>query len=332
MGTIIGAGFATGQEIYIFFAKYKMYGIIGIIISSFIISYVLYIVLKNINTNNFKNYSEYISHIFKNNKFFCYLNQNIITIFLLLTFYIMELGFASLLYQQYGISKYIGMLIITVLSYVVLKGNVQSVIKINVILIPILIVALLYISIKGIHILGLEQINLETNTVNTKMMFLVNAIIYSSYNFIMLLPLITGINEKNLTIKQIKIICLAIFLIIVISNILLLMLLNIIDVNGIEIPLIYIANYISNNDIILCLILILLAIFTSVVCVGYSFLNNISKTPKKYNRNLLMMCSASFLLIEFSFANTMQITYTFLGILGIIQILAIIYMNFRRYI
>jgi len=181
--------------------------------------------------------------------------------------------------------------------------------------------------------LGIGQVNLAvntTNTANTNMMFLINAIIYSSYNFIMLLPLITGINEKNLTIRQIKVICSAIFMIIVISSVLLLMLLNILNVNGIEIPLIYIANYISNDAVILCLVLILLAIFTSVVCVGYSFLNNVSKTPKKYNRNLLMMCGVSFLLVEFSFANTMQITYTFLGILGVMQILAIIYANFRK--
>ena len=34
IGTIIGAGFASGKEIYIFFAQYEEIGIIGAIIAS----------------------------------------------------------------------------------------------------------------------------------------------------------------------------------------------------------------------------------------------------------------------------------------------------------
>jgi len=268
-----------------------------------------------------------MEQIFDNKKFICYLNENIINIFLLLTFYVMELGFASLLFQQYGISKYVGMLIISGLIYIVLRGNVQSVVKTNIVLVPILVIAMLYISIRGIGGRGIEQINLVSETNN---MFIINAILYSSYNFIMLLPLLTSLNEKNITKKEIKIIVLGIFFIIAISSIFIVVLLSIFDVSSVEIPIIYIANFIGNDVVILGIILILLAIFTSVVCVGYSFLNNISKTRKKYNRNLFIMCAVSFLLVEFSFASTMQIVYTFLGIVGILQILAIILANFRK--
>ena len=284
-------------------------------------------VLNQMRQKNFKNYSEYIEQIFNNNKFLCYLNENIINIFLLLTFYVMELGFVSLLFQQYGISKYIGMLIISGLIYIVLRGNVHSVVKTNILLVPILIIAMLYISISGIKCFGMEQINLFSEQNN---MFIINTILYSSYNFIMLLPLLTSLNEKSITKKEIKIIVLSIFIIMVISSIFIILLLNMFDISNIEIPIIYIANFISNEAVILGIILILLAIFTSVIGVGYSFLNNISRTPKKYRRNLFVMCGISLLLVEFSFASTMQVVYTFLGIVGIIQILAIILANFRK--
>ena len=191
----------------------------------------------------------------------------------------MELGFISLLWQQYGISKYIGMFVITLLSYIVLRGNVQSVVKTNIVLIPILIISMLYISISGIKIFGIEQVNLYAEP---NKMCIVNAVIYSSYNFIMLFPLITSLNEKNMTKKEIKIIAIITFIIITVSSIFILMLLNIVNIDGVEIPIIYITNFIGNNEIILGVILVLLAIFTSVVCVGYSFLNNISKTKKAY--------------------------------------------------
>lgn len=239
----------------------------------------------------------------------------------------MELGFINLLFQQYGISKYIGMLIITVLVYFVLIGNVKNVIKVNVFLVPILIISMLYISITGIIKFSNNEIALLTNVDN---MFIIDAILYASYNFIMLLPILVSANDEKITKKEIKISCISIFIILVIFSILILMLLNYFDVSKIEIPIIYISNFINNESVILGAILILLAIFTSIICVGYSFLNNISKSKGKYKRNLIIMCLFSFLIVNFSFASTMKITYTFLGVLGFIQILLIILANFRK--
>ena len=45
IGTLIGAGFASGQEIYIFFYQYGINGILGITISSILLGYVVYKVL-----------------------------------------------------------------------------------------------------------------------------------------------------------------------------------------------------------------------------------------------------------------------------------------------
>lgn len=287
----------------------------------------LYFVLNYIKKYRIKNYDEYINKLFNKNKFLSYLNENIITIFLLFTFYIMELGFINLLFQQYNISKYIGMAIISISVYFVLIGNVKNVIKVNVFLVPILILAMLYISISGITKFSNTELNLLTNNNN---MFIIDAILYASYNFIMLLPLLVSINDEKITKKEIKIVCISIFTILVISSILILILLNYFDISNIEIPIIYISNFINNESVIIGVILILLAIFTSIICVGYSFLNNISKSKKIYKRNLIIMCLFSFLIVNFSFASTMKVTYTFLGVLGFIQILLIILANFRK--
>ena len=157
----------------------------------------MYIVLNYIKNYNIKSYDEYVSKLFGKNKFLSYLNENIITIFLLFTFYIMELGFINLLWQQYGVSKYISMLIISVLVYVVLIGNVKNVIKVNVFLVPILIISMVYISISGIMKFSSSEITLSTDYSNT---FIIDAIIYASYNFIMLLPLIVSIKDEKITI------------------------------------------------------------------------------------------------------------------------------------
>ena len=49
IGTLIGAGFASGQEIYLFFFSYGIKGLIGIFISSIIIGFVIYKTFNIIN-------------------------------------------------------------------------------------------------------------------------------------------------------------------------------------------------------------------------------------------------------------------------------------------
>ncbi|MCI9062847.1 MAG: hypothetical protein HFJ15_10945, partial [Romboutsia sp.] len=42
IGALIGAGFASGQEIYLFFYKYGIYGIWGLVICSGLIGLIIY--------------------------------------------------------------------------------------------------------------------------------------------------------------------------------------------------------------------------------------------------------------------------------------------------
>ena len=52
IGTLVGAGFASGREIYLFFGQYGIKGLIGIIISGTLSASIIYIVLKTINEKN----------------------------------------------------------------------------------------------------------------------------------------------------------------------------------------------------------------------------------------------------------------------------------------
>ena len=63
IGAIIGAGFASGQEIYIFFLSYKKEGILGIIISCTLLGTTIYKSLKIILENNIENYKEFLEYI-----------------------------------------------------------------------------------------------------------------------------------------------------------------------------------------------------------------------------------------------------------------------------
>ena len=57
IGTLIGAGFASGQEVYLFFYSYGIKGIIGIFISSILMEIVIYKTLILVKENDINNYN-----------------------------------------------------------------------------------------------------------------------------------------------------------------------------------------------------------------------------------------------------------------------------------
>ena len=60
IGALIGAGFASGQEIYSFFYTYGEKGIIGIIVTSTLTSVLIYKTLKMVCQNEITTYNEFL--------------------------------------------------------------------------------------------------------------------------------------------------------------------------------------------------------------------------------------------------------------------------------
>lgn len=144
IGTLIGAGFASGQEVYIFFFSYGVKGLLGIIISSTLIGIVTYKTLKIIHKNNISNYKDFLDIIVKNNKIKEIVNI-VVNIFILASFYIMIAGFGAYLQQEFNLNSIIGSGILAIMCLLIFKTNVKGFIKVNEILIPVLIFIITFI-------------------------------------------------------------------------------------------------------------------------------------------------------------------------------------------
>ena len=142
IGTLIGAGFASGQEIYTFFFSHGINGMIGIIVSGSIIGLTIYKTFKILEKNNIKNYKEFLNVFIKNDKIKEFANA-IINIFILVSFYIMIAGFGAYLKQEINLNSILGSSILAILCFILFKTNINGIVKINEILIPILIAVVL---------------------------------------------------------------------------------------------------------------------------------------------------------------------------------------------
>ena len=117
---------------------------IGITISSIIIGITIYKTFKIVEKNEIKNYKEFLDYFIKN-EIVKELINSIINIFILVSFYIMIAGFGAYLEQEINLNSFIGSAILAVMCCILLKTNINGIVKINEILIPILIIVVLTI-------------------------------------------------------------------------------------------------------------------------------------------------------------------------------------------
>ena len=151
IGTLVGAGFASGKEIYSFFmVENSAIAIVRVFISSSIIGIVVYRVLKICSIGEINTYQNFCG-IIKNKMFSNFLN-NIVTIFLAISYFAMISGFSSFMNQEFNLNKFVAGGIIVLICYYVFMNDIKGLIKISDYLIPGLIIFIFIISSKDIYI------------------------------------------------------------------------------------------------------------------------------------------------------------------------------------
>lgn len=327
IGALIGAGFASGQEIYAFFYKYGVNGLLGLIICSILTGFVIYktfriLLNSNRNIDNYENFLNII--INKKTKFIKIINL-IINISLLITFFVMVSGFGAYFEQEFRINKIIGATILAIICFVVFMTDIKGVTKTNSVVVPILILCILIIGIFNLKNLDINLIgkNLDCQINGAKWIW--QSIIYCSYNMLLLIPVLVSIKNYIKSEKQIKYISIFCGLIVFILalNVYMLLVKVDIDFSLIEMPAVYV---ISKNYSVLRFvygIIILLSIFTTAISVGIGFLDNIVKNKRYFPQFAAIMCITSVIISNFGFSNLVNFSFPIFGYLGLIQMFLI---------
>ena len=322
IGTLIGAGFASGQEVYLFFFSYGMKGLIGILISSIIIGVVIYSTFNILNKYKINTYKDFLNILIPKNTKLKIIANFIINIFILITFFIMIAGFGAYFEQEIGINRLVGSLILAIITFIVFMTSIKGVVKVNELIVPILIGFIFIIgiiSMKNIHILNLENYVIRTNYTN----FALSAVLYSSYNSILLIPVLITLNNYVKNKKQIFYISfISAIVTILLSVIIFLLLVRVdVDISKLEMPVVYVVSNMFKILRYIYGVIILGSIFTTAISLGVSFLQNTAKNKKGYTQISIIMCITSVIISKFGFSNLVSLLYPIFGYLGLIQIL-----------
>lgn len=323
IGALIGAGFASGQEIFSFFYIYGKNGIYGILIMSILIGIFIYKSLKIIYQKQVYNYNDFLNLFIKNTKI-----RNVIlwivNVLLLVSFYIMVAGFGAYFEQEIGINRIIGSIVLNLLCVIVFFSNIKGVLKASNLIVPFLVFFIFFIGIKNIvQIRTIDFHQMKNN-------WILSMIIYNSYNFILLMPVLISLKKqitKEKNIKKVSILVTIIILILSISIFFLLLNANIKEIENQEMPIVYIiSNYFNKYKKIYAFI-VLASIFTTAISVGIGFLQNISENSNSYPQFVLFMCITSLLMSNIGFSKLLNFIYPVFGYIGILQIVIIFFIN-----
>lgn len=191
MATIIGAGFASGQEIVQFFSHYYEGGFYGILLAGLLFSILGYLVLDKVYTERIRNYDEFIFPAL--GWFAGWVVEIAATLFMLCLFCIMIAGSGNVLAAKLGIPFSSAVLVMSLVCLVFILTNIRGIITLSTFVTPILITGIILVGLYIITCRDVTVFNLsDVYTVVTRN-WVFSALIYVSYNSILSIVVMTSL-------------------------------------------------------------------------------------------------------------------------------------------
>ena len=225
IGTIVGAGLASGKEITEFFTSYGLISFIGIIFCGIFYIIIGTIISKISIRYELNSYSDVIKVISPNllGKF----TGAITTVYLISSASIILAGSGALINQFFGIPKIIGTLIMIALASFFLLRGTNGLIEVNSFIVPALLTTITLIFILYIIFCGDNlSINYISQFTPPKKGVLISTILYAGYNTLcccgVLVPLSNETRKSKIMVSGIALGAIGLTVLSTIINILLL--------------------------------------------------------------------------------------------------------------
>ncbi len=321
---IIGAGFASGQELLQFFLKYGLWGFLGIALSSFLIFLVGYAVLSLAINNSLNTQSEFFKKIAGEN-FSLFIE--IMIGFMFFVFYTTMVSAAGAAFDQvFNLNFTKSVILFSLLCFFALIFGVKALVRINTLIAPILVIGGLFI---GIYTIIFETRNAFSSGADILLNnWLTSAVIYAAYNIVTSVSVLVSIKDYAADVKSAKKSAMisGITLFVLGSVLMLGLYLNREFVSNFEIPvlaMIYKHGYLFEY---LYLFILLLAIFTTAIGNGFSFIEflNSKLNISRLNTSIILFFLGIFF-AHIGFSNFVGKVYPAFAIVGILEIIFILF-------
>lgn len=182
IGTIVGAGFASGQEILKFFSHFGSLGILGIIISGVLFCLTGTLVMLIGRSIKASSFGDLVRHVC--GKRLGPLMDFFLALFLFCSLSVMLAGAGAVFKQQWGIPYWIGIIITVIITIITVVFGIKGIINANSFVVPFMIVLCLALTIPSISRSRLSSVlsNFKPAGKGASPWWISSALLYVSYN------------------------------------------------------------------------------------------------------------------------------------------------------
>lgn len=340
IGTIVGAGLASGQEITQFFTTYGFKSFFGLLICALIYILVSSAMVSISLKFNLNSYSDFITLVSPG--FLGKITDVLTGLFLVAGASIILAGGGALLKQYFGIPRVIGIIIMAIVALITLLGDTKGLIAINSLIVPslttiICAVFLFYIIHHGelMNVEFMKSIPIYKNEI-IPFQWIISSCLYAGFNMLfssgVLVPISKEMKSKSIIICGASIGALVLTLLAFFINSMLLV--NIPDIFSYEIPLLHVASKFGPLLQLLLLAVIWCEMFSTEVSDIYS----VGKTLEQkyhipYKKAVVLVLLIALPISQLGFKNLITYLYPGFGVISLVfigQIFVFYFKNCRR--
>ncbi len=197
IGTVVGAGFASGQEILQFFGNHGIHGFLGIVIAVLLMGFAGARIFKVGYQLKPKSYQEFLVYIL--GKPLTPIVDFLLSLFFMVLIGVMLAGSGALC-DSIGVNFWVGEILTACLLVGVLFFDMAGLISANLIVIPLMIFGSLSISFYGLFT---KETVLVMPTFHFQWLFA--ALQFSAYNVILALPVLLALAQEYPSKSHLKI-------------------------------------------------------------------------------------------------------------------------------
>ncbi len=203
IGTVVGAGFASGQEVLKFFSLHGLSGVTGIIFSCVLFTLGGILILGFGHTLRSISYKELL--VYTCGRRLGKVLDLLITLFLFGALGVMLAGSGTVLAQQLHVPYLVGTVLTVVLTVITVLAGIKGVVQANGIVVPFLVTGCVLVGLFSINIAGLSSTQ-ATSTVTqlgptASPFWVLSALLYAGYNLTLsvsvLVPLGATVQRKK---------------------------------------------------------------------------------------------------------------------------------------
>lgn len=144
IGTVIGAGFASGQEIIQFFGKYQWAGVLGVIVATLLFMVMGAVILERVYNLRIKSFQHLLSYYLGGGRHFTI--NLVMTLVLLISYYVMIAGGGAMLEETFGLDLFYGVIFMSALCYFTFTHGMKGIAKANQFIVPVMVAMIVLFS------------------------------------------------------------------------------------------------------------------------------------------------------------------------------------------